>query len=312
MQFEDRYLLLFSDPAAALGVFSDESAKSVVSASYGVAEANLIGAATPRFDKFEFAPFSGAVSTEITSDHHVTQRAEVSGPIAPGLNPRMDLLWTGAITVSSAFPRAEIGVERAAAPILADIDADIPAPVPADAAGLEAARRVVVLDRLRAAAQNPVTVTDELLDSWLADAGLDSVTEFLDRAAASAVPIRQFVLSFTPLPGTAAPAPVTFPIAAAALIRDTTAPDFRLVDLLQASRTAQARLEIEGVAPKPTNDGIPRGKPAILWVVAEEWFDDSDWPGGIAGNAAARRAARITMATGWLAAQGIALVTVPG
>jgi hypothetical protein len=310
MHFVDKTLLAFSDPATVAVLFSDEALKAVISASYGLPAAGLIGAPEPRFDRLDFAPFAGQAATEIAAEHHAIRRSDDPGPSASGLNPRIDVLWTGTITVSAAFPRAEIGVERVAVPDLSGIDADIPAPAPTDPSALEVARRAVLIARLKAGAQNADAVTETMVDSWLAQAGFTSVGEFLSRASAASVPIRQFVLSFTPLPGTAAPAPASFPVSAAALIRDVTAPEFRLADLLQASRAAQARLQLEGVAPKPGGEALPPGRAAVIWVVAAEWFDDSDWPGGTSGNAAARRAARITRATGWLATQGIALIPV--
>ena len=312
MHFTDKTLLGFADPATAAAPFSEEALKAVIEASYGVPAAGLIGTPVPRFDQLEFAPFGGQAATEVSGEHHAIHRGDPSGPLASGLNARIDVLWTGAITVSAAFPRAAIGVGSATAPDLSGVDDAIPAPLPTDPEALEAARRAVVLARLQAWAEDPAAVMDDTLDAWLARSGLASVSEFLERAAAAAVPMRRFVLSFTPLPGTAAPAPVTFPVAAAALIRDVTAADFRLADLLQASRVAQARLDLEGVAPKDGGENLPTGRAATLWLVDAGWFDDADWPGGTSGSAAARRAARITRATGWLAAQGIALVPVAG
>lgn len=312
MEFSSKTLLTFSDPATAAASFSDEALKAMISASYGIPAAVLTGTATARFDRIDFAPFAGQATSEITAEHHAIYRGDPPGPLASGLNARIDVLWTGAITVSAAFPQAEIGVDRVAAPDLSGIDAAIPVPAPTDPSALEAARRAVVIERLKASAQNPASVTDTTLDAWLAQAGLASVSDFLARAAVATVPMRQFVLLFTPPSGTVAPAPVSFPVAAAVLIRDVAAPDFQLADLMQASRAAQARLELEGVAPKPAGEGIPRGRSVVLLLVAATWFDDSDWPGGTSGNAAARRAARITKATGWLATQGIALVPVPG
>lgn len=312
MEFTGKNLLSFSDRATAQSLFSDEALKGVVAASYGVDMAGLTGTATARFDRLQITPFPGAVSTEIVSGHQATHRGNGAGGASSGRDPMIDVLWSGAVTVAAAFPKAEIALDRASVPDLSGIDAAIPAPAPTAPAALEAARRAVLLDRLRAGAEDADAVTEALLDAWLAEAGLASVTEFLDRAAAAAVPMRQFVLSFSPLPGTAAPAPVTFPVAAAALIRDITAADFRLADLFFASRTAQARLDVEGVTPHSGAAGLPRGRPAILWVVLDSWFDDADWPGGDTGPVAARRAARITVATRWLATQGIALVPVPG
>jgi hypothetical protein len=312
MQFTDKTLLALSDPAAAATLFSDQALQGVIAASYGIPAASLTGSPVGRFDRLDFAPFAGQAATEIEAEHHAIHRGDPAGPLASGLNARVDVLWTGSISVSASFPRAAIGVDRVAAPDLSDIDAAIQPPLPADPSALEAARRAVVIARLKAVAQDPATVTDASLDAWLDRAGLASISDFIASAAAATIPLRQFVLSFTPLPGSAAPVPMRFPVAAAGLIRDVAAADFRLADLLHASRAARARLDIEGLAPKPGGEGIPQGRAVVMWLVDAAWFDDADWPGGTSGNAVARRAARITKATDWLAAQEIALVPVTG
>lgn len=312
MNFVDGILLTLSNASSAAAVFDEASLKAVVTASYGVPRASLIGTPVPRFDALEFAPFAGCVNTETLHDGYSVSQVNALEQSAPGLNARTDILWRGAVTVTSALERAEVGVARASAPDLNDIDADIPAPVPSNAAALEAARRAVMLERLRTSSQNPQSVSDVTLDAWLAEAGLPNVTRFLEQAAAAAVPMTQFVLSFTPLPGSAAPAMQSFPIAAALMIRDISASEFRLTDLLQATRQVQTRLRIEGIVPKDGDAALPRGRPATLWLVAQDWFDDADWPGGGSGNAAARRSDRIVKATDWLAAQGVALVPVAG
>lgn len=310
MNFVDRKLLSFSSPASAQAALGATALTAVVSASYNIPRADLSGAPAARFDGLEFAPFGNAATTEIQSEGYTVTRASGDGG-ASGLNPRADLLWTGAVTMTAAFPRATLDVDRSSPPDLSDIDGAIPGPLPADPAALDLARRTVVLDRLRANAQNPTTVDDAMLDAWLTAAGFGDVSAFLDRAAAAAMPMNQFVLAFVPLPGTTAAASIAFPVSGVFMIRDVLAADFRLADLLAASRSLRAQLDIEGVAPRSGGPELPKGKSALIWVVDETWFDDADWPGGTSGNAAARRADRISRATDWLAPQGIALAPVP-
>lgn len=312
MNFVDKTLLAFSDPAAAGALITQQSAKAVVGAAYGVPVASLSGAATTGFDRLDFAPFADTASTEITRRDYAIMRGSGPWPQSSGQQSRIDVLWNGSVTVSAAFERAEIGVASSGMPDLADIDGDIATPLPVDPTALDTARRAVVIARLKARANDPETVSDDTLDTWLAEAGLTSFSAFVEQAAAAMVPMNQFVLSFTPLPGTGIVAPLIFPVAAAVMIRDVAAADFRLADLMQATQQVLTRLEIEGVAPRSGGEALPTGRAATLWLVSDTWFEDGDWPGGDTGNAAARKAARITRATDWLAEQRIALVPVPG
>lgn len=315
MNFVDETLLAFADPVSAANVFTERSLKAIVSASYRVSDANLSGVPVPRFDSLEIAPFSGFASTEIQhATYRVSQWSGGAGwqatQIAPGLNTRADLLWRGSIELSAAFERAQLGFDSSAVPDLANVDGDIPPPVPTDPDALETARRVVVLERLRAGAHSGQSVTDELLDRWIGQSGFADVGSFLQSAAASTSPMSQFVLSFASVPGTSVVAPQRFPIAAALMIRDSTDAEFRLVDFLQATRQLQSRLEIEGITPKDPGPSLPSARPVTVWVVPEQWFDQDGWPGGDSGDAQERRLDRITKTTRWLSNQGIGLVPV--
>lgn len=306
MNFEDTTFLTFEDAALTAALFTSEALKATVSASYSLAPAALSGAPTGRFDLLTPAPFSGAAQIKRASEIYDVQ----PGAGGSGRSLRADALWQGAVTLRATFPRSEIGVQKFAAPRLTDLDADIVGPAPTDPTALEAARRAVLLARLKANAQNPDAVTDEVIDAWIKQSGQDGLNGLLE--GATTVALAQLVLSFDPLPGTATAAPIVFPVAVTAMIRDVTQPDFRLVDFMQAAQEVLLRMDLEGVAPKSAGDTIPQGRAVVALIVVGDWFDDTDWPGGSAGNAAARKADRITRATNWLATQRIVLVPVGG
>jgi len=311
MHFDDATFVAFEDIVTATALFSDDAQKALAAASYGLEMSSLSGAPTTLFDPPQFAPFPGQMWTETQREGHSmsTRPADLD---APGSSTRADILLRGTVTLNAAFPRAEIGVASIASPNLSNIDGDIPNPVPTDAAALDAARRTVVLDRLKAAANDADAVSDASLDAWIASTGSATLTEFLDRAGAASVPLAQFVLSFTPLPGTSVAAPVAFPVMAAVMIRDPGDAGFKLTDFMQASKAVLNRMDNEGAEPKPGGDALPLGRSVVAWLVPQSWFDDADWPGGGAGNAAAQRNDRITRATEWLVKHRIALVPISG
>ncbi|EOD68318.1 hypothetical protein [Amycolatopsis vancoresmycina] len=104
-----------------------------------------------------------------------------------------------------------------------------------------------------------------------------------------------------------APVPVPLPVLVAFLAADaTTSPR----DLLRA--TAVARL---GAARYAAAD-VPRGAPdrrfdrLVCWVVPDPTFDDPGWSGAQSDTTPEqRRADRLRAARGWLAGQGVAVIT---
>ncbi|MCF2872557.1 hypothetical protein L0664_15885 [Octadecabacter sp. G9-8] len=299
MNYVDKTFLALTSPVTASGVFSQEALKAIAASSYGIAMTDLIGAATPRFDKLDLAPFSGSLSTDISRDGYSVQYGGSSGSGAMALDSSVQLVWNGVITTSAAFPQATIGVEKSVPLTLAALDADIPNPAPTVPAELEAARRVALLARLAANANDANGITDQLIKDWLADNGVTDVATLLETQSVMAA-LSQWVLSFTPVPGTTSASQTEFPVSAAIMVRDVSTPGFRLVDLVQASQNVTARLRLDGITPKAGGDHLPRGRPVVVWVVEKTWFDDADWPGADAN-------ARIQNASAWLATSGIAL-----
>ena len=299
MNYIDKTFLALTRPATATGLFSQDSLKAIAASSYGIPTTELSGVASARFDKLDVAPFSGAISTDISRDGYSVQYGAASASGTGPLDASVQLMWHGSITTSAAFPRAAIGVARAVPLTMAALDNDIPNPVPTEPAALEAARRTALFARLGANAHDPNGVSATLIDDWLADNGVADLTMLLENPSVMAT-LSQWVLSFTPIPGTVAAAQTEFPVAAAIMVRDVTAPGFRLVDLVQASQDVMARLRLDGVTPKSSGDHLPRGRPVVVWVVPITWFDDGDWPGADVNT-------RIRNANTWLAASGIAL-----
>jgi hypothetical protein len=106
------------------------------------------------------------------------------------------------------------------------------------------------------------------------------------------------------------PAPVVLPVVVAFLVADAaTSPR----ELLRA--TPIARLG----AASCTVVAAPSGAPArlvdrlVCWVVPAAVFDDPGWPGAAdSGTPEQKRAARLRAARGWLAGQGVAVITTEG
>ena len=108
-------------------------------------------------------------------------------------------------------------------------------------------------------------------------------------------------VTFSP-PNAVPPVARTIPIVAAIMVRGLD--EFSLRTLLQQAKTARELLVREGFATAPADGLRGRGPLTLIWMVPPALFDDTGWPG-------ADSAARLVSAATWLAAEGIALLTVP-
>ncbi|EKV27270.1 hypothetical protein C882_1772 [Caenispirillum salinarum AK4] len=311
VEFEDKTLLAFTDPEARATVLSSDAVRAVVHAAYRIPMGTLGAQATPHFDSLEYGRFRAETRTEIQQSGYSIRFGEQDHDPSLAGRPDVDLLWRGAVTASTRRERAVVGVRTSPAVRITDLDSDLPDPPPADPQALDRARRAALLARLRAAAIDPDAMTEAVIDGWVRKMFADSLSQALARAHDHGVPLHQIALSFAPVPGSDVARARRFPVAAAVLIRDPTQAGFRLSDFLRASHTVLEQMQVQGVEPPEGDEDLPKGRPVVLWLVPEDWFDDEAWPAG--ENAAApeaARLARITHATSWLAGQGIALAPV--
>jgi hypothetical protein len=307
VQFEDLVLSRAGQNFAGGRVLVESGLRHLVLASYDLAGQTPQGTLTAAVDQLDFGGFATHIVEAQDSDGG-NRRVETHIAAPVGDAGRVDMLWSGRVTASAAFPQARIGISQLSFTGADDIDADIPGGAPASPVALEAARRAALLARLKAVAENADAVGAEQVDWLLARAEVASVAELLalDGGAAR---FMQLALSFTPIAGSSTVRAIAFPVSVAVLVRDVTQMPNPLTMLLQQSEAVQQRIAAAGMAPRPQPE-LPRGRPVVMWIVDATWFDDADWPGGTAGNAAARRADRIAGASAWLAAKGIALNAV--
>ena len=226
---------------------------------------------------------------------------------------RVDALWQGGVVANAASPSSHIEQVAAKWPGVNGIDAEIvkaQGSLPTDPAALETARRGQLLIRLRAGFQQPTTLTDALLDHWLAQIGARSVSDLMARFA-NQIAAGTLQVKFSA--AATATVPRTLPISAAILVRDQ---PVRVAELLADSKLVADQLEDFGIERARPNDTARRHRMLVIWMIPEQTFDDTGWPGGEAGTTdAARRALRRQTAGTWLAREGIGLVTtaaVPG
>jgi len=307
MDFVDKTLLKFGMPGGATGLLDDLSLSHIVGAGYRIDPDGLDGPLTPRFDALEFGGLQSVVSAELDHEGYRVGHSATSRPDRPGSNANVDVIWRGSISAGAVFPKAEIGMGPVKTLSLDDLDNDIAGPLPADPSALEQARRAALLARLQGGSHDSEAFSANDIEVWLSKTGSQSLSNLIEAKSPISVPLGQWVLSFTPLPGTVAPIVTEFPVISAVMIRDPAEPGFRIADFLSASRFVRQQMHIQGMTPKVISDRLPLGRPAIVWAVPQSWFDDADWPGGAAGNAAAKRTDRIEKASAWLMGQGIAL-----
>ncbi|WP_428341202.1 hypothetical protein [Mycobacterium sp.] len=101
-------------------------------------------------------------------------------------------------------------------------------------------------------------------------------------------------------------APTVLPVIVAFVVAS---PDASPKALLQQSQTARQVASHYAITAPPRGAPNVRFDRVVCWVLSQAAFDDTGWPGGGPGDAAQKRAARLSAARLWLADQGIALVT---
>lgn len=304
----NQVLLRLADPAARPGLFGPDALLQLVTVCYDIDPATVTGATTAVYDRVDLA-------VPMAADTTATARIMRAGDALPwdvtatwdaGREPppAADAVLVARLAVRAARAGGTIEQVDTALP---DLDAAFAAAL----AGLPpSATAEQVRAALRLAAEQTLagdTLTDTELDAVLAGATVGAAADprRLGRGMGGrdAVGLR-LTMSAPPDPATATP--LVLPVVVAVLIADTTtAPR----DLLRASAVAGRAAR---AYPLPE---APRDAPArlldrcVCWLIPATAFDDDGWPGGTGGNAAARRAARLAAARGWLAASGIAVVT---
>ncbi len=311
MDFADRTLVRLADANERAALLGSSELERVLRTAY---DADSLGLSGPFAGVFDRVDLGGSLSRSVELDGHWARsgtaerteaRMELRGLAVPG--PTVDALWEGAVVARASADTATVTAVEVDLPDVGGVDdavvADLGA-LPDDPAALDAARRAVILERLRATLDQPGAVGDAHLDSLFRSVGADDAGSFLHAMTNGAtVPLR---ISFSDSP-TGPLSPRRLPITALVLIRDV---GFSLTGLLHESRQALDHLRARGAAPPP-DPGLPRRHGLLaLWLVPESVLDDDDWPGGGSGSAAARRTARAEAAAAWLSLLGIVLVPV--
>lgn len=309
MDFVDATLVRLADSTSRAAILDDISLAQLLAASR---EREALDAAAPYasvFDtlRFAYSDDRGAAfcGSWISNGHVDRTELNVHAAGIGAQAPRIDALWTGAITAVARQPDAHIDTASVAYLDVAGLDAEI-APLPSDAVQLEAARRARLLARIRAKLDQPNLFDDAALGAWLDRLGVSSVGLLMSGPQASAgATIRVHYTS----PADTPPRSMSFQVAVALLIRGM---PISVAGLLDETRRVRPYLDQLGFAPVRSNDPGARRTALVAWVVPGELFDDTSWPGA-ATNAPANvaRASRRTWAGTWLASEGIGLVVPP-
>jgi hypothetical protein len=312
--FSDRILVRLGTQATRAAVFDSASLESVVEASYDTSALPVQAPFQAVFDELQLGVAAPQLATANGTWNPVggVERTESSFTIA-GVGadtPRIDALWRGAVVARVVRDLATIESVETTWPEIGTIDADIVSDLgglPVAPEDLEDERRLRLVQRMRATLDQPARFDDVRLESMLHEAGVESVTDLLERFRGTVVPATA-TLEFSAAPP-AAPTPVALPVTAAVLVRDV---GFSVSELLASTRLVRERLAPLSIE-RPVDPALHRRNAIVgIWIVPVETFDDADWPGAPAGqNAAQRRAARRAAAADWLAGEGIGLVIPP-
>ena len=312
MNFVDKTLLRLTDSATRTALFDNIALEQVVSAAYDTDNAPVQGPYNPLFDELRlgFAVSRVQAFDGIWGPVGGTERMEARFSLA-GMGEssliQVDALWRGGIVARMVTSADRVTKVATALPNFANIDADIIAALgalPASSQQLEQERRTRVITRIRRTMQQPDALTDAAFDAWLGSIGASSAGDLLTRTA-STLAGDTVQVTFSP-PAADNPTPKLFPITAALLIREA---NFSVTQLLAESKLLREQIEPLGLERGQDPSLRPRNPVVIVWIVPEQVFDDSDWPGGQPGmNADALRGARRSSAGTWLAREGIGLV----
>jgi hypothetical protein len=105
---------------------------------------------------------------------------------------------------------------------------------------------------------------------------------------------------------TQASPPLVLPVVVAFLVADVDSSPRALLQQSEAARRSAGRYP----SAQPPADAPERTQErCVCWLIPATAFDDNGWPGATADSAQAQRAQRLAAAQGWLAGQGIAVVT---
>jgi hypothetical protein len=100
--------------------------------------------------------------------------------------------------------------------------------------------------------------------------------------------------------------PLVLPVVVAFLVEDANSSPRALLQQTEAARRSADRYP----SAQPPTGAPPRAlERCVCWLIPATAFDDDGWPGATGGSAQEQRGQRLAAARGWLAGQGIAVVT---
>lgn len=306
MNFVDSTLIKLADPQMRSTFFNEEALQQVAATAYDVSGLSLqnpfsavfdeltIGVALPRYGLVEGAwtPVGGMERTEL--------RMQVAG-LSNRPAERVEALWRGAVVARASLAADKIIQVGTGMPSLGAINKKIVADLgalPGDPAALEQERRARLIAFLQAGLDQPAVFDESSLDAWLAQQGVSTIGELMERLSGITQPA---TVSVTYSPPNGLPAtPRRLPVSALILIRPA---DVSISGLLLESKGILEQAATMNIETRP-DPALPLRRAVILlWAIPKEVFDDTGWPGA---NANERR----TRAGAWLAQQGIALAAL--
>ncbi|HYF90092.1 hypothetical protein [Azospirillum sp.] len=315
MHFEDNVLVRLGDPSQRASLFGDEVGERLARATFGIVPNP--GETFPlKIDNVVLAvPLELETRMETVGHLDWTQgRLTGEAVLRTGWAeaPVAAALLEGTVTVTMAGSLGRISEVRTAPiplPTLAELDG--PAGPLADPAARERARRIAL--GLRLVGNGTGLNDDELSDlmaRWLAQQGYSQMVEFIEAAGPPSGAAFGVTLQFDLLDA-APPVARAVPFRAAALVREAT----DSVSWLQAALAEIRRLKrgmLQQPLATPPLDGIaPRDPVPVFLFVPKTLFEDAGWPGALPGASAEDRVKqRMATAAGWLAGEGVVLVSV--
>jgi hypothetical protein len=303
--FADQMLVRLADPATRAAIFDATALEQIASAAYDTSQATLEGPYTAVFEEFELGLPVSRIGTaegqwgQLGGSDRSAGSFNVSGFGDPVL---ISAFWRGQVVVKVSASAGQIAAVDADWVDVGAIDRAIVnalGALPPDPVARQTERRTRLTSQLKAAAADPDTVTDTVIDRAIQATGASSVNAFFERQARTAA-IGAVQVTFVDA-APAAPVAKPLPIAAAIVVPDLAA---GLARALADARNVRDQLAGAGLG-RADAPGVPlRRTVVVVWIVPEAVFQDAAWPGA---NVAARRAA----AGAWLAREGIGLAVTP-
>lgn len=316
MEFADQYLNKLAHGDLRGAIFSEASLGRILDATYSLSNSSNLSVSppfAPVFEEFEIgriityqSRISGGWHTTAKPDDHVSAAFQANFPAHPSAPLAVDALWSGFINADASVSSGRIKGVTSRPVDLTKIDANVRTRLgnlPTNVRSLEDERVISLKTVLAASTSQPQIVTEGMVSEFLTNQHVGSVAELLTKNSGTLH--NNLTITFEEV-SSGASVTRPLPVRVALRIMETLPP---LRDLVAEAKFIQSA--ISSSSPFRGDIETPPTHPVTVGIICpESLFSDSDWPSTSGTPRNGLISNRISLASIWLAAEGIALITV--